>query len=108
MPFMVSENIMMEAVKLGGDRQDLHERIRLHSQSAAARVKKFGLENDLLERIGADPLFEKVRGRISEIPDPARYVGLAAEQTSQFLKELITPVLSSHKAWLGLTGKVSV
>ena len=72
MPFMMSENIMMEAVKLGGDRQELHERIRVHSQAAAAQVKQFGKANDLLERIAGDPTFEKVSAKISEIADPAR------------------------------------
>ena len=83
MPFMMSENIMMEAVKLGGDRQELHEHIRVHSQAAAAQVKERGQKNDLLERIVADPVFAKVKDKLGEIADPARYVGtqLPVEQT---------------------------
>jgi len=108
MPFMMSENILMEAVKLGGDRQDLHERIRVHSHAAAARVKEQGLPNDLLERIAGDPLFAKVREKIGAIAEPARYVGLAVEQTEGFLKRCVKPVLKRRKEWLGLSGKVSV
>ena len=108
MPFMMSENILMEAVKLGGDRQDLHEAIRVHSQAAAAQVKQFGKPNDLLERIAADPLFSKVKNKLHNIADPARYVGLSVEQTDQFLKQNVAPVLKARKNMLGLTGNVSV
>ena len=108
MPFMMSENIMMEAVKLGGDRQELHEQIRVHSQAAAAQVKQFGKPNDLLERIAADEAFAKVRTKISEIADPARYVGMSVEQTDTFLSEEVQPILDARKDLLGLTGTVSV
>ncbi len=108
MPFMMSENIMMEAVKCGGDRQELHEQIRIHSQAAAAQVKQHGRTNDLLERIAKDPTFAKVSARISEIADPARYVGMSVEQTDRFLAEEVGPVLKARKKMLGLTGKVSV
>ncbi len=108
MPFMMSENIMMEAVKLGGDRQELHERIRVHSQAAAAQVKQMGKPNDLLERIAADSLFGKVSAKISEIADPARYVGMSVEQTDRFLEEEVKPVLDARKEMLGLTGTVNV
>ena len=108
MPFMMSENIMMEAVKLGGDRQELHERIRVHSQAAAAQVKQLGKPNDLLERIAADSAFTKVSAKISEIADPARYVGMSVEQTDRFLDEEVKPVLDARKDMLGLTGTVNV
>jgi adenylosuccinate lyase len=108
MPFMVSENLMMEAVKRGGDRQELHERIRVHSQAAGEQVKLHGKPNDLLQRIARDPAFKNVSGMLDEIMDPRRYTGLAAEQTRQFLKQEVQPVLKRHKAWLGLKGQVSV
>ncbi|MEI6234052.1 MAG: adenylosuccinate lyase [Planctomycetota bacterium] len=108
MPFMMSENIMMEAVKLGGDRQELHEQIRVHSQAAAAQVKQFGKPNDLLERIATDPSFDNVKNKISEIADPARYVGMSVEQTDRFLKDEVKPILDARKSLLGLTGQVSV
>jgi adenylosuccinate lyase len=108
MPFMASENLMMEAVKRGGDRQALHERIRVHSQAAAQQVKLHGKPNDLLERIAADPAFASVRGKLQDIIAPRRYTGLAAQQTTEFLRNHVRPVLRAHKDWLGLTGKVSV
>jgi adenylosuccinate lyase len=108
MPFMVSENLMMEAVKRGGDRQELHEQIRVHSQAAAQEVKLRGKPNDLLERIKADAKFKSVHDSLDEIMDPRRYIGLAAEQTSEFLNAEVRPVLRAHRSWLGLKGKVSV
>ena len=108
MPFMASENLLMEAVKLGGDRQELHERIRVHSQAAAGQVKLHGKPNDLLARIAQDPAFERVSGNLADITDPRRYTGLAAEQTREFLKTEVQPVLKAHKKWLGMKGKVSV
>jgi len=108
MPFMVSENLMMEAVKRGGDRQELHERIRVHSQAAAKQVKLHGKPNDLLERIEKDAAFKSVHGVLGEIADPRKYVGLAAEQTKEFLRSQVKPVLQTRRDWLGLKGKVSV
>ncbi|MBI3830831.1 MAG: adenylosuccinate lyase [Planctomycetes bacterium] len=108
LPFIATENILMEAVKLGGDRQELHERIRVHSQAAAEAIKLHGKPNDLLDRIAGDKAFSKVKGRIGEIMDPARYIGLASEQTSDFLSQHVQPVLRGHRDWLGLTGEVSV
>ena len=108
MPFMVSENLLMEAVKRGGDRQQLHERIRVHSQAAAEQVKLHGQPNDLLQRVAEDPVFRSVRDVLGEIMDPRRYTGLAAQQTSQFLRAQVRPVLRKHRAWLGLKGQVSV
>lgn len=108
MPFMASENLLMEAVKRGGDRQELHERIRVHSQAAAAQVKLHGQPNDLLERIGSDPAFSRMHKLLNDIADPKHYVGLAAEQTKEFLRAQVHPVLKSHRNWLGLTGKVNV
>jgi len=108
MPFMASENLLMEAVKRGGDRQELHERIRVHSQAAAEQVKLRGRPNDLLQRVAEDPAFKGVRDRLDDIMDARRYTGLAAQQTSQFLRSQVQPVLRKHRPWLGLKGQVRV
>lgn len=108
MPFMMTENLLMEAVKLGGDRQALHERIREHSQEAAKQVKLHGKPNDLLDRIRRDPAFAAVRGQLAELAAPQRYVGLAGQQTREFIDTQVKPVLQAHRAWLGLQGAVSV
>jgi len=108
MPFMATENLLMEAVKRGGDRQELHELIRVHSQAAARQVKEYGRTNDLLNRIRADAAFAKVHKLVDSIADPRKYVGLAAEQTRAFLKTEVKPLLASNRKLLGLQGKVSV
>lgn len=108
LPFMATENLLMEAVKLGGDRQVLHERIRQHSQAAAEQVKLHGKANDLLERIVKDPAFAKLARDLHRFMDPARYVGLSAEQTTDFLRRQVQPVLRAHKEWLGQQGVVNV
>jgi adenylosuccinate lyase len=108
MPFMASENLLMEAVKRGGDRQELHERIRVHSQAAARQVKLHGKPNDLLARIAGDPAFKSVEKMLPELADPGKYVGLSAEQTKEFLRTHVKPVLKARREWLGLTGRVSV
>jgi len=94
LPFLATENILMEAVKRGGDRQELHEKIRVHAREAAWRIKKDGAENDLIERLRADDAFAEVCGMLteSELLDPIKYVGLAVEQTGRFLDEIIAPL----------------
>ncbi len=94
LPFMATEDILMAAVKAGGDRQELHERIRKHSMAAAREVKEKGRENDLLERIKNDPAFESVAPQIDEMLDPARFMGRAPGQVSEFLDEDVEPRLS--------------
>lgn len=94
-PFMASENIMMEAVKRGGDRQELHEKIRTYSMEAARQVKEFGLENDLLDRISADPTFGLSKEEIEEILVPSKYIGCCKEQVERFLKETVAPKLDN-------------
>ena len=95
LPFMATEDILMEAVTLGGDRQDLHERIRVHSQNAAAEVKQRGRPNDLLKRLRDDPAFAKVR--LDHLLRPEAFVGLAPQQVDEFLKNVITPLKRRHR-----------
>ena len=97
LPFMATENIMMDAVKRGGDRQQLHEAIRVHSMAAAKVVKEQGGENDLLERIANDPLFGVSMEELRDILKPEKYVGRAPEQTMDFLQEVVAPVLEKYK-----------
>ena len=94
LPFLATENIMMEAVKLGGDRQELHEKIRVHAQAAGMRVKQEGLDNDLIERLRSDPAFAPVHHLLTEdqLLDPMKYVGRSVEQTERFLKEVVEPL----------------
>ena len=96
LPFMATENIMMDAVKKGGDRQELHERIRVHSHAAGRVVKEDGGENDLLERIANDPVFDVSLEELKSILNPANYVGRAPEQTEDFVNEIIRPLLDKY------------
>jgi adenylosuccinate lyase len=98
LPFLATENILMEAVKAGGDRQDLHERIRVHAQEAGHRTKHLGLDNDLIDRIRTDPAFASVKDRLTEddLLDPLAYTGRAVEQTERFLAEVIEPLRESY------------
>jgi adenylosuccinate lyase len=96
LPFMATENIMMEAVKKGGDRQQLHERIRIHSVAAGAVVKEQGLPNDLVSRIAADPLFSLSEAEIKARMNPSEYIGRAPEQVEEFLELEVRPVLSRY------------
>jgi len=98
LPFMATEAILMQAVRRGGDRQELHERIRRHSVAAAERVKEEGLENDLAARIAADEAFGLTADTVAEILDPARHVGRAPEQVDVFLAEEVAPVLERYAA----------
>ena len=96
LPFMASENILMDAVKRGGDRQQLHERIRLHALEAGRNVKELGLTNNLLDLISADPQFGLSREELIAHMAPSRYIGRCPEQVSDFLSEFIQPVLAAH------------
>ena len=108
LPFMATENIMMECVKAGGNRQELHERIRVLSMQAGANVKAEGKENDLLDRIRADELFRAVRDRLDDILDAKKFVGRAPGQTVEFISREIDPILERHKDLLGARGDVRV
>ena len=96
LPFMASENIMMDAVKRGGNRQELHERIRVHSIEAGRNVKDLGLTNNLLDLIAGDPQFGLSREELTAHMEPSRYIGRCPEQVSDFLAEYIQPVLAAH------------
>ena len=98
LPFMASENIMMDAVKAGGDRQELHEAIRVNAQAAAANVKQNGGENDLLERLAKDEHFAKIDIDLKAVLDPQRYVGRAPEQTIGYLEQCVKPFLAANAA----------
>ena len=108
LPFMATENIMMDAVKAGGDRQELHERIRELSMEAGRNVKEKGLDNNLLELIAADPAFNLSLDALRETMDPARYVGRAPQQVEEFLSEVINPLLEENRELLGMTAQINV
>ena len=108
LPFMATENIMMDAVKRGGDRQELHERIRTHSMEAGRMVKVEGKPNDLLERIASDPAFGTTMEELQSIMNPRNFVGRAPEQVTEFLNEVIQPILDENKEVLGMTAEINV
>ncbi len=108
LPFMATENIMMDAVKKGGDRQELHEKIRKLSMEAGARVKQEGKENNLLELIAADPSFQLSLEELNEAMQPSKYVGCAPQQVTQFLNQMVAPVLTEHKELLGMKADIHV
>ena len=108
LPFMATENIMMDAVKAGGDRQELHERIRELSMEAGKTVKVDGKDNNLLELIAADPAFNLTLEELEKTMDPAKYTGRASVQVDAFLKNVINPMLEENKDLLGMTAEINV
>ncbi|MBC8571783.1 adenylosuccinate lyase [Lachnospiraceae bacterium NSJ-46] len=108
LPFMATENIMMDAVKAGGDRQELHERIRELSMEAGKTVKVEGKDNNLLELIAADPAFNLSLEDLQKSMDPSRYVGRAPRQVEVFLRDVVNPVLESNKEVLGMKAEINV
>ncbi len=108
LPFMATENIMMDAVKAGGDRQELHEKIRVLSMEAGKHVKVEGKENNLLELIAADPSFNLSLEDLQKTMDPAKYTGRAKEQTEAFLAQVVKPVLEENREWLGMKASINV
>ncbi|MCI8894632.1 MAG: adenylosuccinate lyase [Lachnospiraceae bacterium] len=108
LPFMATENIMMDAVKAGGNRQELHERIRELSMIAGANVKEKGLDNNLLELIAADPAFNMSLEDLQKTMEPSRYVGRSVEQVEQFLSTVVQPILEANKELLGVTAEINV
>ena len=108
LPFMATENILMECVKAGGNRQDLHEEIRTLSMQAAYRVKSEGGNNNLLELIEKDDAFKAVHGKLSEILDPKKFVGRAPSQVVEFIEKDVDPILKRYASLLGETGDVRI
>jgi len=108
LPFMATENIMMDAVKMGGNRQELHERIRELSMEAGRNVKVEGKENNLLELIAADPAFNMTLEDLQKTMEPSRYVGRSKEQVEAFLTDVIRPVLEENKELLGVKAEITV
>ena len=108
LPFMSTEVILMECVKAGGDRQELHEKIRVHSMEASKMVKQYGKDNDLIDRIKKDKAFSAINDKIDSILDPKNFIGRAKEQTIEFINEIIQPILDKNKNCLGQQGQVNV
>ena len=108
LPFMATENIMMDAVKAGGDRQELHERIRELSMEAGRNVKEKGLENNLLELIAADEAFPMTLEDLEKTMDPLKYVGRSSEQVDAYLTQVIAPILKENEELLGVKAKIEV
>ncbi len=108
LPFMATENILMDAVKKGGDRQELHEKIRVLSQEAAYRVKHDGLPNNLLETIAADPAFGMSKAEIDALLDPQKFTGRSAEQVDWFISTVVDPLLTANAGAMGREAELSV
>ena len=108
MPFMVTENILMYCVERGGDRQELHEAIRRHSVATAKRIKLEGGDNDLLELILADPTFKLTRAELDDIMQNSVFTGRATEQTEEFLRECVAPILDANRDCLGINVEITV
>ena len=108
LPFMATENIMMDAVKMGGNRQELHEKIRELSMEAGANVKREGKDNNLLELIAKDPAFNMTTEDLQKTMDPSKYVGRAPLQVEKFLEEVVNPILTENEDLLGLKAEINV
>lgn len=108
LPFMATENIMMEAVKKGGDRQELHEKLRQHSIEAARMVKEYGMENDLIDRIANDKSFNLSKEELNAILVPKNFIGRSVEQVDEFIEEYVEPIRKKYKHELGENAELSV
>ncbi len=108
LPFMASEVILMEAVKAGGDRQELHEKLRGHALEAARGIRERGENNDFIDRISADPAFAAIKGRLADILKPEKFIGLSPQQTCRFLDKQIPPILDRYRELLGAKTSVDV
>ena len=105
---MATENIMMDAVKAGGNRQELHEKIRTLSMEAGKNVKERGLDNNLLELIAADAEFPMTLEELQKTMEPSRYVGRAPSQVKEFIDEVVSPILAENKELLGMKAEINV
>ncbi|KMT23042.1 adenylosuccinate lyase [Clostridium cylindrosporum] len=108
LPFMATENILMEAVKKGGDRQELHEKIRVYSMESAREVKEFGRENDLIDRICNDPVFNLEKNEILSVLKPENYIGRSTEQVEEFIEECVSPAISDFEESSEVTVSIEV
>ena len=108
LPFMATENIMMECVKAGGNRQELHEKIRVLSMQAGKNVKELGKENNLIDLIRSDDAFKTVRDKLDTILDAKNFTGRAPSQTVEFIDNEVKPILQENKDYLGQSGNVNV
>ena len=108
LPFMATEEILMECVKAGGNRQELHEKIRTHSMESAKLVKTEGKDNDLIDRIKADPAFAAIHGKIDSVLAPENFIGRAEQQTENFIRTEIDPILKANKQHLNITAQIHV
>ena len=108
LPFMATENIMMECVKRGGDRQELHEKIREHSMAAAQRVKGEGLNNDLIDRIIADDSFALTKEEILSVIDPVKFTGRASSQVVDFIDAYVKPIIEANKEAIEIKSEINV
>ena len=108
LPFMATENIIMECVKAGGSRQQLHEKIRVLSMEAGKNVKERGLENNLIELIKGDKAFAAVHGKLDEILDASKFIGRAPSQVVEFIENEVKPILTENSAVLGQKGDVKI
>ena len=106
LPFMATENILMAAAKAGGNRQELHEKIRLHSQAAASQVKNLGKHNDLVGRLRADIAFAKID--FDKILDPDAYIGRSAQQVDEFIRDIVTPIRNKYRKELNRKAELNV
>ena len=108
LPFMATENILMECVKAGGNRQELHEKIRVHSMEAGKTVKIDGKENDLLERIANDAAFAAVKDKLAEIVNVENFIGFAPEQVDDFIAEVLNPILTKNPDAAKIESEINV
>lgn len=108
LPFMATEYIIMEEVKAGGDRQEIHETIRVHSMEASKKVKMEGMENDLIARIMNDSSLKMDKSKIAEVMDPKNFIGFAPVQTEEFIKNEVQPVLDKYADLIGLEADLKV
>ena len=108
LPFMATEYIIMECVKAGGDRQELHERIRVHSMEAGKQVKVEGKDNDLIDRIVNDDYFKLDKEKLLSLLEPQNFIGFAPEQTEKFIQNEIQPILDKYKSLIGMDSDLRV
>lgn len=108
LPFMATETILMDCVTMGGDRQELHEAIRVHSMEAAKLVKEEGKENDLIQRIAQDPIFPMDEAQLKALMDPGKFVGRSIQQVEEYHRDVIAPLLAKEEGSLGIHAEIKI